>query len=857
MTDSSERPFVGREEQLETLVGLLPGGGDGPRTVLLAGEESSGRRRLVSELGKKLDGQLLLRWSFQPEDDGVAVMLRLHGGLASSLSRAGALGTTAATAARNQPSADSSVASWCEEFLSQLESGERDEQGGLQLRIPPQNPYRGLLHLLLQLTAEVPTVMEFHQVNVACSPAFWTWFSLLYRAVYERKRPVLWVFSTSQSPYCEEPDDSSPTPSGLLMGLLTQQVDATLDLPGLDESGILALLDGAYRPNHFPPDLPPHLAAVTGGNPARLNDLLDLLESEEIVVWDDRDGYELTRPIEQLTIAGITPGIELQPAAEAAEGPADQGERENLARAILRVAALEGVRFTAGAVAQTLAVERDVVDDLLDELPQLVSEVVHHVAVDSWIYRFERPIYRQHYLEEGARAPGKKQRLLPGRLAVVLLDRYVPAAHAYIPVAARLLSDSGQRRRARNLLSLAMGSDRLDLSRFAIELVDLDGGEGVDRPLLRLLHAEPAEKAVTGARQEVAEEMLGHLERWADAGQDPSLANYAALLRSRLALRGQRLDEAAVHAEKALAGFRSEKDSVRAGETLNHLALLSLHQREPARAREFVNQATRESNIPPVKAYSLFIRGLLGKGQRKLSSAAESFGEAARLAGEAGIPVLGIEARINQGEALVLLGRPQSARAPLRHARDTARALRALHLARAATALLSQAEAAAGDTEVAFELAQDTLDLTRQTGMEHLLAADLYHCGLFAVTAGKGQQALPFFLEARERAVEAEHGLLKEIEFHLGQLYLVAGELDEADKALANSLDHSRLAGDPSREGRVLQTQGMVQEKRGAREAAQDLYHRAIDRLEGPVHKKDRSTIRQHLAEMKTDDRPD
>jgi len=844
---------VGREEQLEQLIGLLPKEGDGPRTALLVGDEGSGRRRLVTELGRQLDGQLLLRWSLQPADDGVAVMLRLHGGLASSLSRAGTLGSQRAAAVRREPPSDSAVAAWLEAFLSQLESGERDGQGGLQLRIPAENPYRGLLHLLLRLTAQTPTVLEFHQVNAACSPSFWAWFSALYRSVSERELPVLWILSSSPSPYADDPDDPAPTPSRLLLELLTERVDATLELPALHETSIRELLDGAYRPHQFDEDLAGHLEVLTGGNPRRLTDLLDLLESEEIVVWDDPGGYELTRPTDQVTVADVLPGLALPAAGDAAEGPTDPAEREELARSVLRVAALEGERFTAGAVAQTLGVDRDVVDDLLDEMPGMVTEVTHHEGVDSWIYRFERRLYRDHFLREALEARGKQQRALPGRMARVLLDGFVPGGYAYIPVAARLLSESGQRRRARNLLSLAMGSDRLDLSRFAMELLERDGSEGVAPGLLRLVHAEPAEKAVTGARPEVAEEMLGRLQRWADANDDPSLQNYAELLRSRLALRAQRLDDAVVYAEKALAGFRAVGDSVRAGETLNHLAICALHGRDPAKAREYVGLATRESNIPPVKAYSLFIRGLLGKGQRKLSAAAESFGEAARVAGEAGNPVLGIEARINQGESLVLLGRPQSARAPLRQARDTARALRALHLARASTALLSQAEAAAGDPSTAFELAQDTLELTRQVGMEHLLAADLYHCGLFAVTAGKGQQALPFFVEARERANEAEHGLLKEIEFHLGQMYMVSGDLAAADTALASSLDHARLAGDRSREGRVLQTQGMVKEKRGDRDAAMDLYRKAIDQLEGPGHKKERSAIRQHMGEMKTD----
>ena len=345
-------------------------------------------------------------------------------------------------------------------------------------------------------------------------------------------------------------------------------------------------------------------------------------------------------------------------------------------------------------------------------------------------------------------------------------------------------------------------------------------------------------------------EMVQRLQRWATLADDPGLLAYASLLHSRLALRERDLDGARNHAETALRGFEFCGESVREGETLNQLAILSLHGNDPKAASDYVDRATRAANIPPVKAHAMFIRGLLRKGQRKLSAAAESFGDAARLAGDAGNPLLGVEARINQGELLIAQARPQAAVSPLRDARTTAQAMQARLLERAAASLLAQAEAATGNAKEAYDLARDALELNRHLSLDRLLAADLYHCGLFAAAAQDPGAARTYLEQAREAAHEDDLPLRKEICFHLGQMHMIAGEVDDADKSLAEALELAQKVGDGSRAARVHQAQGMVQEKRGDIGAAAALYRQAMDAMTHPGQQREKEAIRRHLSEI-------
>ncbi len=846
MSDLTQRPFVGRTEALQTLTDLLPEPGQGPRVALLSGAEGSGRTRLVQQLEERLGDRQLLRWRFEETDDGVAALLRLHGGLAASLARGGELARTLAPALRDEDGRDPRLDAWINEFLDQLEAGKRDERGGLQIRLPKDNPYWGLLGLVAAIPAHVPTVLSLHQVNAVCSPAFWTWLGLLWREVKRRELPVLWVLSTVESPYGEGVDDPLPTPSGLLMQMLDGQVDATLPLASFDEREVRQLLDESYRPNDFDDALASRLLRLTGGSPALLTDLLDLLEGEEIIVWGTDDGFTLTRTLAEIDLDEILPGAD--PGAGEDE-ELDPAQRREWAETALYAASCVGETFTAGAVARAMGVDRDIVDDILDDLPQIVAEQSYHEGVGSWIYRFKRPLLHRRHAEVNPRLR-KKVRSIPSRLARVLLETHVPAAYAFIPDTARLFVSSGQARRARNLLSLAMGTDRIDLSRFAMEAVELEGGDELWPGLMRLLHAEPAERACTSAQAEMADEMVDRLERWATSADDAGLAAYTSLLRSRLALRERDVAAAKSHAETALAGFRATGESVREGETLNQLAILALHGNDPKAAQTFVDQATRAANIPPVKAHAMFIRGLLRKGQRKLQAASESFAESARLANDAGNPLLGVEARINQGELLVAQGRPKSALEPLRAARETAQAMQARLLERAAASLLAQAEAASGNPTEAYDLARDALELNRHLGLDRLLAADLYHCGLFAAAAQDPAQARTYLEQARGAVLEDDLPLRKEVCFHLGQMSMIAGELDDADRSLTEALEIADKLGDRSRVGRVYQAQGMVQEKRGDVAAAVGLYRQAMEAMVHPGQQREKEAIRRRIAEI-------
>jgi tetratricopeptide (TPR) repeat protein len=846
MTEVSQRPFVGRVEALQTLSGLLPAPGDGPRAVLLAGGEGSGRTRLASQLEQDLGERLVIRWRFEDTDDGVAALLRLHGGLAASLARGGERAREMAAGVRAAQGRDPRLDTWIQQFLDQLEAGQRDDQGGLQIRLPKDNPYWGLLGLLLEIPRQVPTVLVFHQVNAVCSPAFWTWLGLLWREVQRRELPVLWVLSTTESPYGDGADDPLPTPSGMLMQLLDGKVDATVGLEPLTEEEVQELLDESYRPHEFPEGFASHLRRLTDGDPALLTDLLDLLEGEEVVVWGQSDGFTLTRSLAELTLEELVPAPDPGPGEDEDLDPA---QRSEWAETALYAASQVGERFTASAVARAMGVEQDIVDDILDDLPQLVTEQNFHEPVGTWIYSFNRPLYRRRLAQVSPRLR-KKVRSLPGKMARVLLETHVPAAYTFIPDAARLLVAGGQARRARNLLSLAMGTDRIDLSRFAMEMVDLEGGDELWPGLMRLLHAEPAERACASAQTELANEMIDRLQRWAERSDDAGLRAYTSLLRSRMALRERDMETARTHAEAALEGFQACGESVREGETLNQLAILALHGGDPRAAKEYVDQATRAANIPPVKAHAMFIRGLLRKGQRKLSAAAESFGEAARLAGDSGNPLLGVEARINQGELWIAQARPKSALTPLREARATAQAMQARLLERAAASLLAQAEAATGNAKEAYDLARDALELNRHLNLDRILAADLYHCGLFAAGAQDPGAARTYLEQARGAALEDDIPLRKEICFHLGQMHMVAGELDDADRSLGEALELANKLGDGSRVARILQAQGMVQEKRGDVPAATALYREAMEAMTHPGQQREKEAIRRHLAEI-------
>jgi len=845
MTDPAPTTPLARPDQIESLGGLLPGPGDGPRVVLLAGEQGSGRRALVAALAPQLGDRLLLRFSFQPADDGVGVMLRLVAGAVAGLARSGEVGDAAVQGLRGAPPADRSerFQQWLDIFLSQIDRAEHDEGDNLQISLPKDNPYWGLLHLLLELAAARPLVLELHQANAVTSVAFWTWLYMLMRELRRRELPVLAVFSTVDSPFGEEQEDNAPTPSGLLLGLLGGRVDTTLELSPIDGAVVQSHLDDRYRPHHLPDALAPRLAALCHGSVTRLADVLGILEREEIVVWDEDGGFHLTRDIEAVDEDLLIPDIEVE--LEGSEQTPD--EVHALADRVLRVGALEGELFTAAAVAHTLNVPRDTVDDLLDEMDELVVEQTFVDPLQSWIYRFQRPLFRQHFLETTAE---KERKELARRLSRVLIDGFVPAAYRYIPAAARLFRDSGQGRQARNLLSLAMGADRLDLSRFAIELAVVDGADELPEPLLRLLHAEPAERAVNGAPPEVAQEMIDHLGRHAATTGDDELSAFEQLLRSRLALRQRDLDGAKRHAEQALAGFSATRNAVREGETLNHLALLSLHGQDAKAARRYADRATKSSNIPPVKAHALFIRGLLHRQQRKVAAAAESFGEAARTALDAGNLVLTLEARLNQGEMLITAGRAKGAVEPLRRAADMARSLRATPMQRAACSLLCQALAATGEPQEAYERAQDALDLGREAGMAAVLAADLYHCGLFALAAGERERARGYLGEARDAAAEDDAALRKEIHFHLGQLQLAEGVTDLARQELDTALALARQVGDGTRELRTLQALGMVAEKEGELEVARKLYRTAADGMTAPQLARERELILKHLEEL-------
>ena len=186
----------------------------------------------------------------------------------------------------------------------------------------------------------------------------------------------------------------------------------------------------------------------------------------------------------------------------------------------------------------------------------------------------------------------------------------------------------------------------------------------------------------------------------------------------------------------------------------------------------------------------------------------------------------------------------------LERALEMSRALRSTARERLAARLLCQAEAAAGRGEVALEMARHALELTRELGQPDQEDIDLYHCGIFAVLAGKPTDGADYLTAARAAAEKSERsGLLPDILFNLGQIKLSQGDGDGAKSSLEQALGQVRQRGDKVRELRILEGLGQTLSALGDHRGAGQRFKEAADKALGPQAKEFRKAMRQRIAQ--------
>jgi len=856
MTQRSERPFVGRAAALDSLVAAYEASESGPHTLLLGGEPGVGRRatlgKLMGRLGELDDQPVVLRLRGEAHDDSIRTLLRIYGSFVTGLARSSAFGEAGADGLLHDAAnsvADDAVADWLRQIAQSVyELKSYSGPGNYQIQLPPENPYQGLLHAIDVLGPRTRWLVDLFELGSVTSSALWVFLSALVGRARARKWKVLFLVTPGPNRYAEKPKDGKPGPSSYLQSLFGGS--DTVELVGLNTDEIGELLADTYRPHRFPEGLAARLTKLSGGHPDTLHELLDALEEDETITWDD-EGYSLT-DLDDVDFDVLVP----MAAEDEDEADADDDVGSvpvEMKETVLYVAAHAGRTFVASAIRSFLDVDEDLVDDALDEMDHVVEEVRYDEALGSWLYRFRYAFFERWFRDNAPDGTKFKSADIDKSLATVMMQSYAPASFDYVPRAAELFARAGEGQGARALLQMALTSERPELGEFALQIATRFEDSPFPEGLVRSIHMAMADRAVNTLQVPAAETIVERTRAWADGQLDLTTQGYCDLLRCRLLVRQGQFDEAHDQGQVALAAFVEAGDPTRQGETLNQLAMIELNRGQDAAAETFVKKAGKATTIPPVRAHSQYIAGLIDKRRRKLPGALANFARATELSSRSGNLALSLESMLNEGEIALILGKVAERAPLLERAMEMSRAMRSPQRERVAARLLCQAEAARGHGEAAFEIAQHALKLTQELGLEKQEDIDLYHCGLFAVLAGKKEEGVEFLKSARTAAeANGNQGLLPEILFNLGQVRLAEGDFEGARGQMEDALGMIRAKGDRRRELQVLEHLGLALGAAGDLQGAVARLKEASDKAVGPQFKEYRKALRKRIAEAQS-----
>lgn len=866
MTQRTDRPRVGLRPVVDRLVASFDSAAASPVSVLLQGAEGSGRASSVEALLERLAEQgrnfALWRIASQPGDDGLRSLMRAFGGFVTGLARTAAFGDADPGDLLDQAAlsaADERVRGWLQHFASCVRDVRVHGGGELQIKLPQQNPWLALLYAWDVLGQRTSWVVHLHDLVQTTSPSLWAFLSAMLGRARARRWRVLFLVAPGDNLWSEQPgDEAQPGPAAVMRSLFADAVP--LPIPPLAAAEVAELLDETYRPNSFPPELAPRLLELSLGHPDTLHEILDVLEDDETITWDQR-AFSLSS-MEDVDMDVLVP-LPIESAEEDAAGSeggdedgegageaGDDGPSPSLMERILQVAALEGPTFSASAIRSVLRAGEDEVDDALDAMPHIVQEAEYHKALGTWTYRFRYRFWQRWYRDNAPADARTKPASLARDLATLMMQSYAPASFEYIPRAARSFALGGDGRGARNMLAMAVGSERSDLLGFGLEVVQRFPDSPWPPGLVRLLHTRLADRAAGVAKPEDARNVIESARAWARAEQDAGTLAWLQLLECRLAVREGDFGRARTLGEAALAAFEKAGDRTRAGETLNQLAMVALNLADAAAAEAYVRRAAKATTLPPVKAHSEYIQGLLLKRRGQAAAAYRAFEQAWKLGEQSGNLVLSLEAILNLGETGIVSGKGKELALPLERALEMSRAMRTVTRERVAARLLCQAEAARGNAGAALEMARHALELTREIGKGGGESIDLYHCGVFSIVAGKADEGLDFLLAAKAAAeAEGNTPLLPEILLNVGQVRIARADWEGARTALEQALALSRERKDRGREIRILEHLGQMLAASGDHLGAAARYREAADRALGPQAKQLRRDLRKRMAQ--------
>lgn len=848
-TPSTDKPYVAHEGDLATLKAHWATARRGlPQAVLLTAPVGGGKRAIAGELARSAvaedDDTLLWRVALHDEEDGLQSLFRLYAGLYAGLHRSPMLRGKVEMALNAQlPHEGRRVQQWYRAFIEGAKKGApKPGEQQFQVTLPRDNPLVGLVEIALGIARKFPILLELQNLHHVQSLAIHAFVEALVTEAREGEENARLLVLMGMEPLNDVTRSWYASP---LLDFIDRQGDhlARLELrPWGAEEVEKYLASKGWQGDAA------NLARIAGGRPGFVAELADWLYEQ------GRLGEDLGR-LELEDVADVTPDAdELEPPGSAPKEDEEpkKGERKHAgpddAERIAYLAALLGLSFPSGLVADLGGYDRDSVDDLLDATERIYRELQFSEPLGTWVYQFNRALLRESVM---ARHTADEDQELARRVGVFLERFLVPRGYAYLVKTMRLYADHGATQRASLLRSLALSQDQPQIWAMAHDLLGFFEDIAWPDPMRRTVYMNLVERMVQQGDVNQAEALTNEAMKWATEKQDRPLQAWLLFAGSRLDFRRQDLYRARDRANDALKLYTALEDKAKRGEVRAHLARIELYDGNPNAALEQARQAEELAPIPPIQASAEQVRGLVAKQRRKWNEAVEHFRKANEIAGNNGIAGLALEAGLNLGEVLLVSQQHARAADVLARVAEISRALQNPAAERSSVSMLAQAQAALRNFEAAIQHGQRALELTRQLKFDRLEAFDAYNLGFFNLMAGRPTEAVSLFRQARANADATDVNFQKELLFNLGTALVRIGEKSEAAETLRAALAAARQAKDWPKLAAANEQLADLAREQGHADDARKLLEEALQAAEQAGLKDVRKGIRRKLAALK------
>lgn len=842
----ADTPFVARPADVAFVRENYDAAANGTgRTLLLPGLPGAGRRAILGEALKTVTAEgtdaLIWRVALTDEEDGLRSVLRLYATLLGTLHRDPMLkGKVELLLGAQLPKHGKRVQGWFKGFIDTLKrSAPKANEESFQVSLPKDNPVAALVSVVTAIADRMPVVLDLQNVSANHSLSIWALVEALMSAGASSK--LLTVLHVE--PINDVNRGYLPAPLLDLIDRRSEDLTTYQVAPwGPDEIA-------TYLASKDLSGDAAALAATCQGLPGYLVELV---------------GLEDTPDLSGQTLASLYPR-DLD-ADELAERPAKEGpENRRVATGadleeLAYRASLLGRAFPSGLVADIGGFDRDSVDDLLDAAGDLFSELQFSDALGTWIYQFNKAIWRQgaedHYLVDEARSEEGKT---IGRQTATFLQRVlVPRSYDFVHKTARLAAQMGLGQQAAQLRSLGMSGDRPEVWAWTHDLLTLHPDAGWPDPMRRTVYMNLLSRMVEQGDVNQAERLFNECIAWAQGKEDRRMQAFVLGAGSKLDARRQDFYRARDRAGDALTIYKALEDGLQQAEMLNHLAMIELSDGNPTAAAAKVDEALqagvidtpdgRKAVLPQVAANAEFIRGQVDRRAGKFNTASEHFRLANEIAGRAGNAALALESGLAYGECLLRNKQSPKAAEVLERVVGIARGVQQPVRERAACSLLSQAHADQRQFQDALTWGTRALELTRQLKFEKLEPMDLYNLGLFTLMLQKPVEALALLKESRSKANLVQDVMFaKELLYHLGVAASQAGDGPLAVASFTQAVGAATQAKDARKLMSSHKFLGELAASRGDTAEATAQFQKALETAESANLKEERKALRKQL----------